>query len=356
MVVQVEAIATALWRRALPEERVLFACLRQDLDAGSRARLLACAAAVSSWDAVLRTAVQHQVAPLVLHALGQAGALPGLPETVRAALHHEMLGNVAAKATIRRALTDALAWFAAEAVDAMPVKGTSLDFRLRDPALTTSGDIDLLLRQDWGEVDARVHQRVATLKAGKPVIDVDLARHPDLVMNGVLAVDFGAIWARARRTAVDGVPMFVMSAEHELLCACIQSARKRFFRLKSLFELAELLRGEPGLDWDLVARNARAWRCAGITFTALVASAAAAGAPIPEDLDRRLGLSWPRARLLAALVRRMSFAHLSSLHGGLALRGKRVGRGLLLVYASLGVRGAGRAFARALTQVVRRTA
>ncbi len=345
------AIRAALWQRALPAERLLFACLHSQLDALARTRLASCAAAVSAWDQVLRIAVQHQVAPLVLHALGQADALSHVPEAVRASLHHEMLRNVAAKATMRRTLLAALTEFGGEGVDVMAVKGTSLDLRLRDPALTVSGDIDLLLRQAWGQVDCRVHARVAALNAGTPVVDVDFERHPDLVMNGVLPVDFAAIWAGATRGGLDGAPLFTMRVEHELLCACINSARKRFFRLKSLFELAELVRLYPDLDWDEVARRARAWRCAGVAFVALTASAATADAPIVSDLAPRLGLSRTRARLLVALIERMSFSRLGRLHGGLRVGGKRIGRGLLLVHASLGVGGALRAAARALAQM-----
>jgi len=41
----------------------------------------------------------------------------------------------------------------------------------------------------------------------------------------------------------------------------------------------------------------------------------------------------------------------ATLHGGVRVRGKRVGRGLLLAYASLGLGGALRAAARAAKQV-----
>ena len=336
------SLAQALLRRALPEERLLFACLHQSFDDPARARVAACATQVQAWDAVLRIAVRHQVAPLVLHALGAADVLERVADAVRASLHHEMLRNVAAKAVMRSKLIAVLNEFAAEGLDVMAVKGTSLDLRLRDPALTVSGDIDLLVRQDWAQTSAAMHARVAALNAGTPVVDIDCARHPDLVMNGVLPVDFAGIWAQATRAPIGDAPLFRMRVEHDLLCACINSARKRFFRLKSLFELAELLRTHPDLDWNLVVRDAHAWRCSAIAFVALTATAATTGAPIPVDLAKRFVLSRVRVRALESLIARMSFSRLATLHTGVRLRGKSVGRALMLVYASLG-RGAARA-------------
>jgi hypothetical protein len=342
------AIGARLWQRATAEERLLFACLHQHFDDAARQRLTTCAAAVTQWDEVLRVAVRHQVAPLVLHALGQARVLDAVPAPTRAGLHHEMLRNVAAKATMRTALVDATAWFAAQGADVMPVKGTSLDLRLRDAALTVSGDVDLLLRQDWSAFPASVHRRVAELNAGKPVLDVDFARHPDLVMNGLLPIDFAAIWARATRTILDGAPLFTMCAEHELLCACINSARKRYFRLKSLYEIAELLRLHPHLDWDEIARCARAWRCGRIVYAALTATSATTGVAVPHTLAHHVGVSRPVAALLSRLIARMSCTRLATLHGGVRIAGRRVGWPLLLVYASLGLRGLGASATNAL--------
>lgn len=343
----------ALWRRASVEERVLFGCMRQDLDAAWRARLVALGGDPTlAWPMLLRVAVKHQVAPLVQQNLAAAGVLAHAPASVQAGFHHEVLGNLGAKATMRRALVEALAYFAGEGIEVLAVKGTSLDLRLfTDAASTVSGDIDLLLRPDWHAVDPSVHARVAAFNAGTPVVDVDFVRHPDLVLNGILPVDFAAIWARSTSIAVDGQPVHLMCVEHELVCATINSARKRFFRLKSLLELSELLHRHPALDHDEVARCARAWRCNGIAYAALRAAAATVGAAVPAPMLRALGIGRVHAGLLDALVARMSFCRLATLHGGLRLGGKRLGRGLLLPYASLGVRAGVRALRRALRQM-----
>jgi len=347
-----------LWRRAPAEDRLLFACMRQDLDAPARARIADLAAAPGlDWPKVLRVAVKHQVAPLVLHNLAGAGALTRAPAPVQAGLHHELLNNLRAKATMRQALVDALAFFAAEGVDVLALKGTSLDLRLfADQAATVSGDVDLLLRPDWDAVGPHVHARVAALNAGTPVVDVDFARHPDLVMNGVLPVDFARIWARASRTEVGGQPVHLMCVEHELVCTAINAARKRFFRLKSLLELRELLHRHADLDAGEVVACAAAWRCTGIAYAALGAAAAAVGATVPAALAAGLRPGRLHARLLDGLVARASFCRLDTVRGGVRLRGKQLGPGLLLPYASLGLRGAVRALGVALRQALGRAA
>jgi hypothetical protein len=93
-----DATAAALWRRALPEERVLFCCMRQELDAAGRDQIVAAAGGARiDWDAVLRVAVQHQVAPLVLTNLGRcAEVIAQVPPAVRAKFHHQTLQNMQA--------------------------------------------------------------------------------------------------------------------------------------------------------------------------------------------------------------------------------------------------------------------
>jgi hypothetical protein len=329
------------WARRSPAERLLLCCMRPQLDGEWRARAAdVCAGGNVPWTAVLETAVTHQVAPLVYHHLQSCpAAVAAWPREVESALRLEALRNVAAKNVMAQALGRALDELRGFGADVMAIKGTALDLRLWDESwITVSGDIDLLVRQDWGEVGQSARDRIWYMLTERPAIDVACGSHPDLVMNGILPIDFGAIWQDAVRTEFAGRPLSLMAVVDELLCACVQSCRKRYFRLKSLLEIGELVRRHPELDWDRFARRAVAFRCGGIAWTALAATASATGAACPPlaELARMLRVGRLRRSLLEALVVRGSLRRLRDLYRGMRVRGKNVGRSLVLPYASLG--------------------
>jgi len=83
---------------------------------------------------------------------------------------------------------------------------------------------------------------------------------------------------------------------------CVNACRKRYFRLKCLFDLAETLRRGERVDPERLAGLARRGHCEGIVYAALVAARDAVGAELPSGLLEALRLSPVRARLLARLV------------------------------------------------------
>lgn len=325
------------WRRRSPEECVLLACSTQGMSEVDRQRLRDAVARGVDWDVVLHAAVRHQVAPLLFENLNGCDDVAALlPATVTAAFHHATMRNMAAKQDSARALDEALTWFAARGFEAMLVKGTALDHRLYDrPWYTTSADVDLLLRASGGSVDAEVYARIVALNGQRPQVDVHVDRHPDLVMNGVLPVDFAAIWADARPSRVGAHPVLLMRVEDELLAACINACRKRYFRLKSLCEISGLVARSPDLDWPELCRRARAWQCQRIVYAALLAAALGTGCAVPGDLRVRLGIHRPRALLLERLLVRLGFGTLPTIHRHRLLFGKYFSRWLLLPYASM---------------------
>jgi hypothetical protein len=347
-------LAARFWQRRSASERVLLACCRQAMTDADRQRVAA-AAPRADWPLVLAAAVRHQVAPLVFENLADCpGIAAALPADVRAGFHHATVRNMAAKQAAAAALQDALEWFGGRGIDAMLVKGTALDARLfAQPWRTASADVDLLLRLP-GALDGEVWQKIVALNAQSPQLDVHVHRHPDLVMNGVLPVDFDAIWAAARPIPYAGRQVWVMSIEDELLAACINACRKRYFRLKSLLAIRELAASCAELDWPGFARRAVAWRCGGIAYAALVATAISAGCALPADLRRMLRVSRARAALLDFLLVRMGFGSLATIHRHRRVLGKYWSRWLLLRYASLGWRPALGAVRVAIAQMRRR--
>jgi hypothetical protein len=135
-------------------------------------------------------------------------------------------------------------------------------------------------------------------------IECDLPGHHDLDMHGVLPVRYERIWAAARPVDYHGVEAFVMAPEDLLLSLCVAGCRKRFFRLKCLFDIAETV--PRGLDWDRFVLRAREDRCEGIAYAALLAASRTLGTSVPAGILDSLGVPRLRAAVIRGLVERGS--------------------------------------------------
>ena len=71
--------------------------------------------------------------------------------------------------------------------------------------------------------------------------------------------------------------LLLMSTEDMLLSLCINSGRKRFFRLRSLVDIAETVNRGPELDWPMLVDKARAYQCSHIACPALLVTQTALG-------------------------------------------------------------------------------
>lgn len=271
------------------EDHVLFAAARQDFREEHRAAVENLSPV--DWEKVAAVAESHGVAPIV-------GANLKLESLERA-----FYENVLIKAQEAERLAQGIGRLREAGYQVMLLKGTALDLLVyREPWVTASKDSDLLLRPDPGRrlADDERAVRRSLYRSG---IECDLLTHHDVDMNGVLPVHYDRIWAAARTVDFHGQETFVMSSEDLLISLCINSCRKRYFRLKHLFDIAETVR-RLEIDWDRLAAHAREDRCEGIVYTALHVASETLGCPVP-DLD---ALRVPRPRVL--LIRRLVARHL----------------------------------------------
>jgi hypothetical protein len=271
------------------EDHVLFAAARQDF--GEEYRLAVEALAPFDWEKLAAIAESHGVAPIV-------GANLKAENLQRA-----FFENVLIKAQEAERVARGIARLREAGYQVMLLKGLALDLLVyREPWVTASKDADLLLRPEPGRrlADDERAVRRSLYRSG---IECDLLSHHDVDMNGVLPIRYDRIWAAARAVDFHGQEAFVMSPEDLLISLCINSCRKRYFRLKHLFDIAETAR-RLEIDWDLLATRAREDRCEGIVYTALHVASKTLGCRIP-DLD---ALQVPHPRVL--LIRRLVARHL----------------------------------------------
>jgi hypothetical protein len=330
-------LASELWKRRSAEEQLLFCFSRAQLtDAWRQPALDIVRRSPVAWERVLEIAVLHQVTPLIYRNLQASPEIvTELPQSVLERLRQSVVLNIQRKQKLQVALEKALEFFNGYRIDVLLVKGTALDQRLgAEPWWTVSQDVDLFLSGRWHDHPQEVIAHLVALNQQKPPVDVQCEKHSDLDMNRLLPIDFESILATARPTTVGEHRALMMAIEDELVCTCIQSFRKRYFRLKSLHDLTALIELYGELSWEVVARRAREWRCSWMVYTALRAAEAAVGCPVPVDLRQRLAVPWLRVKVLDDLIARMSFSSLETLYDDRTVRGKRLGKGLWLQYAS----------------------
>lgn len=284
------------------EDRILFACLRQEFQARHRKTVEALAGPAIRWERVAGTAERHGVAPIVGANLLRCGpeAL-GVPAELAERMEVAAFENALVKEREAERLAGGLARLREVGLEAMLLKGAALDLLVyEEPWVVRSGDADLLLRPLPGFRPGPEEKQVrrSLYQSG---VECDLLEHHDVNMNGVLPIPFERIWRDARPVRFRGVEAWVMAPEDLLISLCINSCRKRFLRLKGLFDMAESVR-RLRLDWLALGAKARDYSCEGIVYVALLAAGATVGCDLPDGALAHLGVSPLRARLLRGLV------------------------------------------------------
>ncbi|HVR96948.1 MAG TPA: nucleotidyltransferase family protein [Thermoanaerobaculia bacterium] len=317
-----------------PEDSILYLCCRQEflpehregVGGISRQRPV-------RWESLAAAAERHGVAPVVGENLRRCDAAAlRIPPAVAERLELAFFENAVTKEREAERLAAALVRLREVGYEAILLKGAALDLLVyREPWVVVSRDVDLVLRPLPGRTLDPEEKAVrrALYRSG---IECDLLTHHDVTMNGVLPVRFDSVWEEARPIRFREAEALVMGPEDLFVSLCINLCRKRFARLKGLFDVAESARLLPCLDWDRLARRAREHGCEGIVYTALLATRETLGVSFPAGLLDELGVSAARAWAVRRLLR----------HGG--------GRSsVLLPYLSYRGREAWRSFRFALT-------
>lgn len=322
-----------------PEDRLLLACARQDfLDAHQQAVIDICRGEEINWDVVYSTAKLHGVAPLIYANVQRCIPLGlGVPQDIIDQFRVCRYRSILRKQHRAEQLTRALALFGQKSMDVMLIKGAALDVLVYDqPWYTVPDDADVVVRARREEVPDTTQTEIMRLLHCSGV-EYDYFEHHDVVMNGAVPVDFQRIWDDATQIQFRGHTVFVMSPEDMLISVCINSCRKRFFRLKSLCDIAETIKRCPGLQWEALTRKSKAYDCHNIVYAALLVTRETLGCELPEGVLANLAVSPVRAAVIGGLVRYLSQrGSLDALYpfSGRSVFGREVSLSLVLPYTT----------------------
>jgi hypothetical protein len=300
-----------------PEDTIICLSARQNFDAEHQQRIVEiCRLKPIRWDKVFATSQLHQISPIVYSNLSRISSDQlQMPPVIRNRFIKAHYRNILTKKKTERVLEQILAFASRKKLSIMIVKGEAVS-RLThtQPWHTVSYDVDLVVRSDERELGEEDRREIVTFLAAfnknrsefEEHIEYDFDEHHDMTMNGILTVDWDRIWAEAETLQIGGHEACVMSIEDTLLAAAINSCRKRFYRLKSLFDIAAILDSHPNLNWATIIRKAHAYRCDTILYTALVVAESVLGCRPPDGILAALGINPIRAALIRFLVSQLS--------------------------------------------------
>jgi hypothetical protein len=200
------------------------------------------------------------------------------------------------------------------------VKGPVLSESLHPvPGLRSYGDLDVLVGPaDLREVGERLlgvgWQVLATredLLNGEVTGELELGRagstlvdlHWSLVISGTLRRRFpiptADLLARSTPVTIGSVEARTLDATDTLVHLCHHAAFSGAVRLVHLLDVDQAAARIE--DWDAVVDRARSWGAAAQVGLVLARARRVLGTPMPEDLDRRLGLSRAFRTLMSAV-------------------------------------------------------
>ncbi|MDQ6622342.1 MAG: nucleotidyltransferase family protein [Verrucomicrobiota bacterium] len=212
--------------------QILLNCARQEMSPELLAETLPLLETVNDWEALVRTAWRHGVAPL-LHRHLEAH----VPNECKDRLRQSYVRAAVRSRTHFTAIAELAREFARQGVPLLLLKGAALGLTTyRDPALRPFADIDLLIREgqiDWAkailaacgytlapeliseELSRRFHVNLPFVKAAPQPVHVELhwQLSDQFTSDQLPTAEF---WENARRISVADTSALVLKVEDEV--------------------------------------------------------------------------------------------------------------------------------------------
>ena len=296
---------------------LLLACLRRGAHEVKVAQLRGYTS--EDWEAMLKTAVQHRVGPVVYHSLKPLCADLNIPEHILQKLRNIYYASAARNVRLYQELMQTLGLLKREGIAVILLKGAYLaEAVYGNIALRPMTDVDLLAQR--GDL-ARLHDLLISDEYFiKEQSCMSNPKHlaPYHKKNGVCCleihlqivdppyaerIEMQQLWDRAQGELLQGVEVVTLSPEDLFLHLCLHSCIQHGFDngLISVLDTAFMLeRYEGKMDWEQLWGRAQEWGIERSVYLMLALAEKMLGVPMPEHVRRGMKVERQVLAVLAA--------------------------------------------------------
>lgn len=292
-----------------PEFELLLCCSRTRVSPAVAKRIHVLVKGKLVWPHLVELALHHGVAQLLYRNLWLTSA-QAVPESVLGVLRQHFLVNSARNILMVRELFKILTLFQKHRIPVIPFKG---------PVLAASAYGDLTLRK-FDDLDLLVHHADMLRAKGllrsqgfRPVLRMARSQEDAYIRDQhgydfesrdrsvrieihwhvtprffCLDLDPEELWERCRPTALGGFQLLGLSAEDELLLACVHGTKHLWRRLMWACDIAETVRTGGSIDWAEVIQLATKARCGRMLQLGVGLACELLGAPVSDPVQRRI--------------------------------------------------------------------
>lgn len=291
-----------------PESELLVWCARTVLTDDLKACIRQRVQGSLDWSILGEMAEYHGVIPLLYRNLSTV-ASDLVPAESLSRLRHKTQVGVLLNRSLAQELITLCETFNARGVPVIPIKGATLAvLAYGDLALRDFTDLDLLVPE---ASVAQAQAILSTLGYDRRRAEAELseARHDDgphqvfvkprtlcrvdlqwqmVHQHFVFRLDRPEFWRRRLSVMFENHTVSGLAPEDLLIVLCVHGAKHAWEHLKWVCDVAELLRAQPGLDWDRIVRDTSDWRCRRLVYMGLSLARLMLDAPLPEAVLARL--------------------------------------------------------------------
>ncbi len=256
------------------QQLILLAC-RVTMSPGRIQQLTEIIPNITDWENVAEMIRLNGVSAIFFHSISKAGLKNHIPEPFRSVLQQSYYANITRNTWVELELLRILTYLKSLDIPVIPLKGILLGkFVFGDTALRQSNDIDLLVDRKHGQYVWDSLKTQGYLRAGVAHDHwheehwEDYAKHFPALNNGKISLEIhqslfpscpelegimNDVWKRARSEKFNGIDVFTLSLEHQLLFLSYHLDTHvdiGQFQLRLYLDLAEIItKFNSEIDW-----------------------------------------------------------------------------------------------------------
>lgn len=276
-------------------------------------------ALVNDWESMVSSIIERGVGPLFYSKLPllpnrtliPAGSIEKLKQTYYITLSRGMM--------LYNVFTKAAELLKSNQVDFIVLKGAYLAEKLyEDIALRQFSDIDLLIREEYGEKAQKVLKEAGFTSGDFPLAafirqHVGFEHYPQLVFQGGAVelhvrlnrpnerfdINTDSVWQYAEKVNLQGFEVFVPDRQDTLIHTCVH-LHKHFceghIQLTGMHDIVNMLNSDKfTVDWPVLISRCEQYGCADVVFKYLLLASKYYGIGLPEFVSEKYGCCLPEA-------------------------------------------------------------